>query len=162
MNTYHHLSPHSGQLISNVYEFAEKELKNKGDSVYNYKNYLLNQQVKVLIESGTHLNLQDYQPQGLAMAVMIKTLDWKGTDNFFIALLMDISRSIFREKAFFRHEIQPGSYLKVVKGQGFNDEQWLDCLSDLLRGHRYFSAYGQHRFMPGLKRNLRNLDKMIK
>lgn len=32
MNTYHHLSPDSEQLISIVYEFAEKELKNKGVS----------------------------------------------------------------------------------------------------------------------------------
>lgn len=62
----------SGQVVSNVYEFAEKEPKNKGDSFYNYKNYLPNQQVKVLKEAGAHHNLQNYQMQGLATAVIVK------------------------------------------------------------------------------------------
>ena len=48
MKTFHHLSDSSEQLISIVYEFAEKELKNKGDSVYKFKKYLLNQLIKDL------------------------------------------------------------------------------------------------------------------
>ena len=45
MDTYHHLSPQSMQFISIVYEFAEKELKNKGYSIHNFKIFLLNDQI---------------------------------------------------------------------------------------------------------------------
>lgn len=55
MKTNHHLPGHSEQLISIVYEFAEKELKNKGDSVYKFKKYLLKQYIRVFGGASVYL-----------------------------------------------------------------------------------------------------------
>lgn len=55
MKTSHHLPGHNEQLISIVHEFAEKELKNKGDPIYKFKKYLLEQYVKLLKDAGFDL-----------------------------------------------------------------------------------------------------------
>ncbi len=58
MNTYHHLSSPGEQLISIVYEFAEKELKNEDDSIYNLKIFCLDQQIKELKHVNARLTLK--------------------------------------------------------------------------------------------------------
>ncbi|MCG8322432.1 MAG: DUF5706 domain-containing protein [Cytophagales bacterium] len=190
MKTNHHLPGRSEQLISIVYEFAEKELKNKGDSVYKFKKYLLEQYVKALKEASAALNFSAHQLQVLTLAILIKILEYRdadvlckglsaetGLEKSVIdkalalidnesaaehALLTDICTSVYGKKSFFRYEAQLRNYLQAVKNEHYDDEHWLDYLDNKLRKQRYLSAYGQSTYTFGLGDNLVVLNKMKK
>ena len=190
MNNYYHLSLPSERLISIVYEFAEKELKNEDDSIYNFKIFSLDQQIKDLKQVGSLLGLEDPKLRTLALGVIMKTLEWKDTSPLVEAtsgkidlnkswlqqtaavlnnentsdhaLMHDIAHGVYGKKSFFKYEIHLRNYVGVVKNEKYDDEQWLNYLSDLLRNHQYLSSYGQKYLTAGLESNLATLAKMKK
>ncbi|MDN5214852.1 DUF5706 domain-containing protein [Fulvivirgaceae bacterium BMA12] len=190
MNTYHHLSSPGERLISIVYEFAEKELKNEDDSIYNLKIFCLDQQIKELKRVSTRLTPGDHRLLALAMSVIMKTMDWKDTSPLIEAisgkmdpeeswlqqtmavsnnenttdhaLMQDIAYGLYGKKSFFRYENLLRNYIQKVKNEKYDDEQWLNYLGDLLRNHQYQSAYGDEYYTAGLENNLMTLGKMKK
>ena len=190
METYHHLSPHSKQFISILHEFAEKELKNKDDAIHNFKIFQINYQLKALDEAVAALNFDSNGQKIIAMANIIKTLEWKDEDRLYEIILakMDLDKStlpeafeavtnesnahhslvhdifyaIYGKKSFFKYADHLRSYLRTIQGEEYDDGQWLDYLGDLLRDHHYISTYGREKFMSGLESNLLSVGKMKK
>lgn len=190
METYHHLSPRSKQFISILHEFAEKELKNKDDAVHNFKIFQLNHQLKELDEAMVALNVDDNGQQIIAIANMVKTMEWKANDllhealsvnvdtdkpklseafesltdesNKHYPIIHDIFYAIYAKKSFFKYADHLRGYLRSVQKKEYDDEQWLDYLENLLRNHRYISSYGRENFMAGLENNLLSVGKMKK